>query len=132
MIEKEESRSRILAVLKGLSILADPRGPEFVREPKLIARKSTGRKLERGQEFQQELTRMPTNELRKIANRLGLPSSPKDSKKRLAKRIVLCSKLKAPAIKRESSHAGAPGSAGDYSQWATVILGKTRKATKRR
>jgi hypothetical protein len=129
MIEREESRSRILAVLKGCSILADPGRTDVEREPKLATRRNKDSKLERGAEFEQELTRMSSSELRKIAIQIGLPASSKDSKKRLVKRIVRSSKLGTPALKRESSHTSAPGTAGDYSEWAKVILGKARKAS---
>ena len=129
IIEQERSRSRILAVLKGLSISARAGGTGPLTKLKPRAKKHTSHGIEAADEFQLELKRMPARELKKIAVRIGLPVSPKDSRTRLAERISRGSKLR---IKRERPTMNIPKESDDYSTWAKVILGQMHKTTPKR
>lgn len=128
MIGQQKSRARIVVFLENLSELsAAVDDSDSRRNPKNNAKTKIDRDAEQvlreAQKVRLELSQMTTPELRKLALKLRLRVSPKDSKKRLVKQILRSSNGKMAALKNENLFdvSTAPS---DYGQWAKIILGQ--------
>ena len=129
ILDDDETRSQIVLFLRGLSSYKEiSRVPSWPKSnsPADRAQSSLTRKGEsRGEHSDMKFSDMATAELRELARRKGLRVSPKDSRRRLLRKLVSApfkdtSKPARPSKKVERDP-------GDYVQWADIIMGASRR-----
>ncbi len=121
MLEDDRTRSEIISILKefGEELASSAKANRKVRSENPKPPRESN--LDSRERFELELSRSPIGKLRYIARGYGIKFSPKDSRQRLGRMILIA------AGKGDLKLGGEPEaitarSQGDYAKWADIII----------
>lgn len=132
-LEDDRNRAQLVAFLKNAAVVSKKLSPSTKTKTKTLPfekRKSPSRVLGDLEAIEVNLSRTPMVELRNIANRYGVIFSNKDSRGRIAKRILRKISERASKISPDKSTTFKKSDRGDYGQWADIIMGVRPKVPK--